>query len=118
VPTLLLIDDDNQLRPFYRLALERAGYRVVEAADGLDGVRAYRQSPTDVVVLDVFMPGLGGLDALCRLRRLDPAARVVVMSAGGEAPLAEALALGAATALHKPFGLSELLEAVKRALAG
>ena len=60
----------------------------------------------------------GGLDALCRLRRLDPAARVVVMSAGGEAPLAEGLALGAATALHKPFVLVELLDASWRALAG
>jgi DNA-binding NtrC family response regulator len=118
VPTVLLIDDDNQFRPFYRLALERAGFRVVEAAGGLEGVRAYRQSPADVVVLDVFMPGLGGLDVLCELLRLDPAARVVVISAGGEAPLAEALALGAAAALLKPFGLPELLDAVKRALPG
>ena len=117
MPTVLLIDDDNQFRPFYRLALERGGYRVVEAADGLEGLRAYRREPADVVVLDVFLPGLGGLDALCRLRRLDPAARVVVISAGGEGPLAEALALGAATALHKPFGLPELLGAVRRALA-
>ena len=120
MPTVLLIEDDARFRPSCRLALERGGYRVVEAGDGLGGARAYRESPADVVVLDVFLPrlgGLGGLDALCQLRRLDPAARVVVISAGGEGPLGEALALGAATALHKPFGLSELLDAVKRALA-
>jgi len=58
VPTVLLIDDDHQLRPFYRLALERAGYRVVDAAGGLKGLRAYRRERADVVVCDVFMPGL------------------------------------------------------------
>ena len=64
------------------------------------------------------MPGLDGLEALCQLRRLDPAVKVVAMSAGGAGPLAEALALGAAAALLKPFGLPELLDAVKRALPG
>jgi CheY-like chemotaxis protein len=118
VPTILLIDDDNQFRSFYSLALGRAGYEVVEAAGGLDGVRAYRESPADVVVCDLFMPGQDGLQTIRELRRLDPAAKVVAMSAGGEGPLTEALALGAAAALQKPFGLPELLGAVGRALAG
>ena len=118
MPTLLLIDDDNQIRPFYRLALERAGYGVAEAADGLDGVRAYRKSPADVVVCDLFMPGQDGLQTIRELRRLSPEVKVVAMSAGGEGPLAEALALGAAAALEKPFGLAELLGAVRRALSG
>jgi CheY-like chemotaxis protein len=73
-----------------------------------------------LVVCDVFMPGLGGLEALRELRRLGPAVKAVMMSAGsagpGEGPLADALALGAAATLHKPFDVPELLDAVKRVL--
>jgi CheY-like chemotaxis protein len=122
VPSVLLIDGDDQFRPSGRLALERRGHRVREAGDGAEGLRAYREAGADVVPLDVFMPGQDGLETLRQLRRLDPAARVVVMSAGGPGPSGDfapaALALGAAAALRKPFGMPELLAAVAQALAG
>ena len=116
--TVLLIDDDHQFRPFVRLALERGGHSAREAGDGAEGLRAYRREPADGAVCDVFMPGLGALEALRRLRRLDPAVKVVMMSAGGEGPLGAALTLGAAAILRKPFGLADLLKAVQEALAG
>jgi CheY-like chemotaxis protein len=119
VSRILIIDDEGVLRRVARLALEAAGHEVDEAADGDEGLRAYRARPADVVLCDLFMPGREGLETIPELRRAG--ARVVAVSGGGlkgaVSVLDVAVALGAVSALPKPFGRKELLAAVEGALS-
>jgi CheY-like chemotaxis protein len=120
MPSILVIEDVNYLRDFYRRVLEKEGYVVREAADGVAGVEAYRQAPTDVVLGDIFLPRLGGLGVIEALRRLDPAVKVVAVSGGSDRSpgdhLELARALGAVATLAKPFGIDELLQVVRGAM--
>src|SRR5262245_44724316 len=105
MPRILLIDDEDVLRRMTRLLLERSGHEVEEAADGEQGLRAFRERPADVVLCDLFMPGREGMETIGLLRRAG--ARVVAMSGGGVIGamglLDVALAMGACAALPKPF---------------
>jgi CheY-like chemotaxis protein len=120
MPSILVIDDDKPFRHLARVALEKGGYRVLEAGDGQAGVEVYVRDRPDLVLCDVFMPGIDGLDVLRMLRRQFPGVRVVTMSGGGSLFgmdfLPAARALGAVGTLSKPFGVSDLLETVGRLL--
>lgn len=120
--SILVIDDDARLREMLRLFLERAGHEVREAPEGAEGLAAYRQRPADVVLCDLFMPGVDGLDTIRALQNEPVPTRVVVITGGGiknrEDALPAALRLGAAVALRKPFDPPELLAAVDAALRG
>jgi CheY-like chemotaxis protein len=122
MPSILVIDDDPLLRSFARVALERGGYAVREAADGADGLLALEQEPADLVLCDVFMPGESGLGVLRHLRHRCRRVKVVAMSGGSPRFAGDFLGvarrLGAVGALAKPFGVTELLGAVESALAG
>jgi CheY-like chemotaxis protein len=119
MPRILLIDDEKVLRQMIRLMLERSGHEVEEAADGDEGLRAFRERRADVVLCDLFMPGREGMETITELRRAG--ARVVAMSGGGVVGamglLDVAVAMGACSALPKPFGRQQLLDAVAGALA-
>src|SRR4051794_1523597 len=80
---ILVVDDDGQIRLLVRAFLEAEGHRVTEVADGLEAIRAAGASPFDLVLCDVFMPGLDGIQTLRRLRQDLPALPVISMSAGG-----------------------------------
>jgi two-component system chemotaxis response regulator CheY len=118
---VLLIDDDPACRRAARMMLERSGFEVAEAADGADGLKAFRQGGADVVLCDLFMPDVDGLEVIRRLREEAPAARVVAVSGGGNSGDADLLdvarLLGAAGTLHKPFRREELACAVREAAA-
>src|SRR2546427_2121307 len=77
---LLIIDDDVTLRQALTKHLEHAGHEVRQAADGDAGIRAYERHAADVVIVDIFMPGQGGLQTIGRLRREWPAVKIVAMS--------------------------------------
>src|SRR5438034_7294180 len=77
---LLIIDDDVTLRQALTKHLEHAGHEVRQAADGDAGIRAYERRAADVVIVDIFMPGQGGLQTIGRLRREWPAVKIVAMS--------------------------------------
>jgi CheY-like chemotaxis protein len=118
---ILVIDDDPQLREMVSVMLAHAGYDVVDADDGREGIRLYRQQPADLVITDIFMPETEGLQVIRELRKEFPAVRVIAMSGGGNKigefpalPLAEQL--GAMFVLQKPFLLEELLGVVRKAL--
>ena len=70
--TILIIDDDDLIRVLLRSALEAAGYEVMEAANGRQGLELYRHRPTDLVITDIVMPELNGLDMLLELERIHP----------------------------------------------
>jgi DNA-binding response OmpR family regulator len=101
---ILIIDDEPNLRLVFRTTLESAGYQVVEAPDGTSGLRELRNFPADLVLLDLFMPGMSGMDVLQRLRAADNPVPVVIITAHGSIPDAvAAIKLGAIDFLSKPI---------------
>jgi two-component system response regulator (stage 0 sporulation protein F) len=113
--TILIIDDDDLIRVFLRSALEETGYEVAEAANGLQGLELYRQRPTDLVITDIIMPEMNGLDLLLALTREFLNAKVIAISgAGGEKNVLDvAKLLGARQIFQKPVSLQHLLGAVR-----
>ena len=116
---VLVVDDSGLARRSTRRVLETAGYTVVEAEDGLAALERYFVEKPAVVVLDLVMKGMYGLDVLAKLREMDPAARVVVLSADIQASSRELVAAAGATGfLNKPASGSDLVAAVAHALGG
>jgi CheY-like chemotaxis protein len=117
---VLVVDDEEDVRTMLRDILQQVGYAVVEAGSGLEAVQRYRAAPTDVVILDLLMPGQTGLGAIQELRRHDPAVKIIAISGGGPSgaidllPLAESY--GARRTLHKPFPMEALIGAVAAVL--
>lgn len=111
--TILSIEDQPDIRRLIRMTLEFKGYEVLEAGDGAEGLRLARQSPPDLILLDVMMPGMDGRE-VARTLQADPRLRevpIVMISALGHAPDIEAgLGSGARHYLVKPFSPWELLE--------
>ncbi len=116
--SILIIDDEEPIAWALRRAFEREGYRVAVAATAEDGLAKAKQNPPDVVFLDVRLPGMDGLTALGELKKVAPAAAVVVITAHGNLNTAvKAVAGGAFDYLAKPFDLAQALDAAKRALS-
>jgi len=117
---ILIVDDDPGTRDVMRRTLEKAGHDVVEAEDGKVALRTYAGSPTDLVVSDIYMPHMDGIEFLMRLQEAFPDARIVTMSGGGhlarEKVLAASSTLGAVVTLEKPFRRDDILAAVDEAL--
>ena len=118
--SILVIDDEEQPRRMLRQALERAGYEVVEARDGQEGLQRYRTAPTDLIITDILMPGKEGLETIMEFRREVPGVKMIAISGGGQTGnltfLEVARRLGARRTFQKPFELRELLEAVREVL--
>src|SRR5262249_5456170 len=112
---ILIIDDEEGIRALLRTTLESAGYEVVEATNGRIGLELYRRRPTDLVITDIAMPELNGLDMMLDLTRQFLHAKVIAISGvgGDENVLDVAKLLGARRTFHKPFCLPQLLEAVR-----
>lgn len=113
---ILVIDDEQQPRHLLRTVLERAGYEVVEARDGNEGLERFRESPTDLIITDLLMPEKEGLETIMDVRREFPTVKIIAISGGGCSGnlnfLEIAERLGAQRTLAKPFGLQEMLHAV------
>jgi two-component system response regulator (stage 0 sporulation protein F) len=113
--TILIIDDEEIIRTLLRVALEESGYEVREAANGRQGLALYRSAPADLVITDIVMPELNGLDMLLELTREFLHAKVIAISgAGGEKNVLDvAKLLGARQTFPKPLSLPQLLGAVR-----
>jgi DNA-binding response OmpR family regulator len=119
-PLVLCADDDADIRALLTIRLERAGFRVAQAADGEQALSLARELSPDVLVLDVMMPRLSGTEVLLALRGDEATAAipVVLLSARAqEADVERGLEAGADAYLAKPFQAPELIEVVGR-LAG
>ena len=119
-PRLLLVDDHAMLREGLRRSLEDHDIDVVgEAGDGAEAVRMARALAPDIVLMDVTMPVLGGVEATRRLKREVPGTRVVMLTMHDDADvLAEALAAGAVGYLVKDCSIDEVVATVRQAAAG
>ena len=116
---VLIVDDSALTRRSLRQILETAGCEVVEAENGLDALERYFIDKPDVVLLDLVMRGMYGLDVLQKIRELDPRARIVVVSADIQTSSQDlAGEAGAAAFINKPFDKSDILSALDTALAG
>jgi CheY-like chemotaxis protein len=118
---ILLIEDNDGLRPLLRITLEVAGHEVAEACNGDEGLRLYRECPPDVVVCDLFMPEKDGLETIRELRASGDVKIIAIsgdgmMASGGMLDIARAL--GAAKTLSKPVYAETLLEALEEVLCG
>jgi two-component system, chemotaxis family, chemotaxis protein CheY len=116
---VLIVDDSALTRRSLRQILESAGCEVVEAENGLDALERYFLDKPDVVLLDLVMKGMYGLDVLQKIRELDPRARIVVVSADIQTSSQDmAGEAGAAAFINKPFDRTDILSALDAALAG
>lgn len=112
---ILIADDDEMDRVFLDSVLAPAGHKLFFAREGESALTAYRDHDIDVVLADLVMPSLGGLELIRELRNQDPGACIVAVSGAGEEKLARARELGAIETLQKPVDPEELLEALERA---
>jgi DNA-binding response OmpR family regulator len=116
---ILLVDDDSDISQFVRVNLESVGLEVVgEETNGKEAVRRIVDDPPDLVITNIMMPGLDGIEVLRKLQELDVHVPVLILSAAAVRRGEEALALGAVGAIAKPFDPVKLLAAVKEVLAG
>jgi two-component system chemotaxis response regulator CheY len=114
---VLLVDDSAMARRGVRQMLESAGYSVAEAEDGLVALERYFLDKPDLVLLDLVMKGMNGLDVLTKLQEMDDGVRVIVVSADVQDSSREmAVSGGAAGFINKPVDRTTLLAAVARAL--
>lgn len=116
---VLVVDDEPLFRDYLRKILEREGYEVVEAADGEDGVRKVNEHEIDLVITDIVMPKMDGIDFIMDLNKRRPNVGVIAVSGGGRPSgcfLIPAKALGAARTLSKPFSRGELINVVSEVL--
>src|SRR6266699_1090588 len=113
---LLLVEDDPSIREIATLGLERAGFRVTATGDGRDALIRFRQGSFDLVVLDVMLPSLDGLE-VCREIRRESQAPIVMLSARSDLhDIVVGLELGADDYVTKPFELPELVARIKAVL--
>jgi CheY-like chemotaxis protein len=121
---ILIVDDDGAVRTTIQLLLERAGHSVVAAGDGRKGLILFEAEEFDLLFLDIFMPGMDGIETMRLAHAQRPLVPIIVISGNpilsetGSAPnfLTMAMKLGAILSLQKPFKPAALLEAVAKCL--
>jgi CheY-like chemotaxis protein len=117
---ILIIDDDRQARNVLQQILTRTGYEVIEAPDGVEGVRLFRTTPSDLVITDILMPEKEGLETIRELRQISPQVKIIAISGGGERGTLNFLhiaeKLGAQCTVRKPFSRQELVDTVTQIL--
>lgn len=114
---VLVVDDEESLRNFIRRNLEKRGCNVFTSANGLEALAIFEQENIELVIMDVMMPNMDGLETIRRIREKSIVPVIVLSALGDEQIKVQALNLGADDYLTKPFGVGELLarvEAVQR----
>jgi len=115
-PTVLVVDDEKPLRDFVRRNLEVRGFNVLTASNGLEAMAIFNTQTIDLVILDIMMPHLDGLETTRRIRQSSLVPIIILTALGEEADKVRAFDMGADDYLTKPFGIGELLGRVKAVL--
>lgn len=117
---LLIVDDEDMVRMTLRQILEKAGHSVVEAIDGQDALRVFGDNKIDLVITDIVMPNMDGIEAIMALRDEQPFLKIIAISGGGRTKNMDFLELakeiGAKEILAKPFEKSQVIETVNKIL--
>jgi CheY-like chemotaxis protein len=118
-PTILVVDDEDDVREIFRLALTRKGYGVAQFGDGAEALKAASEQQFKLAFVDIAMPGMDGVEVVQNLRRISPGTNVVMITAFLDGALAaderedrvqQALSLGARGCLRKPFGMDTIVK--------
>jgi two-component system chemotaxis response regulator CheY len=118
VAKILVVDDAAFMRMRCSKLLTENGYEVVEAENGLDAIAKYKESKPDAVLLDITMPEMDGLTALKEIRKVDPEAKVAMVTAmGQQSMIMDAIKSGAKDFVVKPFQPDRVLAAVKKLIS-
>src|SRR5579872_872706 len=125
--SVLVIDDESDVRDSMRQVLSRAGFQVTTAENGLTGVEGFFNQPADVVIVDIIMPRSNGIEVIRKIRAGFPGARIIAITGGGnfgplgykpgtivtDAYLASATEAGADAVMTKPFHRTDLIALVR-----
>jgi DNA-binding NtrC family response regulator len=117
---IMVVDDDASIRRTLTLMLTRAGFEVVQAADGAEAVRIWRQQGGDLVITDLHMPRKDGIETIVELLCFSPGLPIIAMSGGGQTKRLDLLGnvalLRTVLTIEKPFTIDEMMATVQRAL--
>ncbi|GLH64046.1 MULTISPECIES: response regulator [Bacillaceae] len=114
---ILIVDDQYGIRILLNEVFQREGYTTYQAANGMQALEIVRKHQPDLVLLDMKIPGMDGIEILKRLKEIDPDIKVIIMTAYGELDMIqETKELGAIMHFAKPFDIDDLREAVKKHL--
>lgn len=114
---ILVIDDEEQIRNVLKKILERSGYKVSTANNGADGLHKFKRNPSELVITDLTMPEMDGMEAITRITKLAPGTKIIAISGGGERfpdyflPMAGES--GAHMTFKKPVSAKEIVRAVE-----
>ncbi len=127
---ILIVDDESEIRDVLAKVLKREHYEVDLASDGEAGIEIFRSTPADLVITDIIMPGMDGINLIKEIRQISPAVKIIAVSGGGNmapleyapdaimtnAYLAAAEKIGADVHFTKPIERKELLQAIQELL--
>jgi two-component system, chemotaxis family, chemotaxis protein CheY len=119
--SVLVVDDEDQVRELIRKAFEQTGYQVLEASTGKAALEEYRTTPTDLVIMDILMPDQDGFESISMIRRESPKVKIIAMTGSNDMIgvldfLDVAKMLGATRTIQKPFDIKDLLDAAQSVL--
>jgi len=115
-PVVLVVDDEKSLRDFVRRNLEARHYKVLTASNGLEAMATFNNEKVDLVILDLMMPHLDGLETTRRIRESSKTPIIILTALGEESDKVQAFDMGADDYLTKPFGVGELMGRIKAVL--
>jgi DNA-binding response OmpR family regulator len=117
---ILVVDDDASIRRTLNILLTKAGYEVIQASDGFEALRLWRDRGGDLVITDLHMPQKDGIETIIELLSHSPGIRIIAMSGGGQTKRLDLLGnmalLGSVLTIEKPFTLAEMMAVVDAAL--
>ena len=113
---ILVVDDEPQIRRSLQLMLESKGYAVLAAETGEEALQCLVQRPCDVIILDLVLPGISGVEVTKRIRAYSASPIIILSALGDEPRKVEALEVGADDYVTKPFGMDELLARIRSLL--
>ena len=115
-PSILVVDDEESYQEALVAGLSREGYRVEAVSNGPDALRRFGEQPPDLVLLDLMLPGMPGIEVCRRMREIAPTPIIVVSALDAEADIVLGLELGAEDYITKPFRLRELVARIRSVL--
>ena len=114
-----MVDDEDALRRVLSEELTRGGYQVIQVADGEAAISTLGKNKFDLVLLDIAMPNIGGIDVLRHIQKTYPAIKVIMITGFADLKHAmEAKEFGAVDFISKPFAISDVVDTIERVLAG
>jgi DNA-binding NtrC family response regulator len=115
---ILVIDDEKDLRFLFKKILAPEGYTVLTAQNGYDGIKINQKSDPDIILLDLKMPGINGIETLRRIRKKDPDVIVIIITGYGDAEtIRDAAELNVYEYMAKPFNNETVMKTIKEAVA-